>query len=140
MIANIKKHQGNILIIETLEQYTGKSNMLEIKEWSKSYNTYLKLNGLYHLFIMELSKETGDSEIYWKHFLKKKSSFGDFCRNEHGYNEFIDWPFSYDSTTKEQRSELFKNSFIYVKENQIMETVKFENDYFEITGNKLINY
>jgi hypothetical protein len=141
MIAHIKKRQGNILTIETLEQYAGKSNVIEIKEWSKSYDTYLKLSGLYHLFIKELSKETGDSELNWKHKLKIISSFGDVIWNAFSYqSDFVDWPFSYDSTTKEQRSELFKNSFMYVKENQIMDTVKFENDYFEITNNRLINY
>jgi uncharacterized protein YegP (UPF0339 family) len=114
------------------------SDRVEVKKITHAYEVYLKLNGLFHLFLKTLASETGDSVQDWKYRLKLRAGFGDVIRDQDGYKAFAPWSFSFTDTTAEQRSDLFRDSIIYIIESGIMDCSGFIADYHEMTGKHLI--
>jgi len=139
MIGRILKQKGNELTVVTLEQYKGQE-IIDITDWTKTKDRYSRLSKLYHLFINTLSKETGDSTIYWDYELKRISGFGNVIINNQGDSVFVPLHFTHNDDNKERKSKLFKDAFGYCFDNNIMDCQKFMQDYFEITGKNLVNF
>ncbi|NTW31590.1 MAG: hypothetical protein HGB12_03020 [Bacteroidetes bacterium] len=128
--------RGNINISKKLKE----NQPVEIEYNNNAeYNTFLKLLGLWELFLKTLSDHTGDSVGSWKYSLKRRSGFG-IIEYDHIIDEkvFVPNSMSWDTSTNEERSKLFKDSFSYVIENVIIDMSGFMEDYFNITGKELI--
>ena len=139
----IKKigHNGLILTVKELaENKIMPGNEIEIKKIpsTKEYKTYLKLLGLWELLLKELKKHTGYSTEWWKIELKMRSGYGDVVTGPGGIKRFIPRSMAWEKSTKEQRTKLFKESFSYIQEKEIIDLTEFINDYYKITGKENI--
>jgi len=105
---------------------------------SREYEIFLKLLGLWELLLTECHNQTGWSTEWWKFELKMRAGFGKVVDGPNNTHRFIPQSMAWDDSTIEQRSKLFRDSLIYLTENEVIDTGSFQGRYFEITGRCLI--
>jgi hypothetical protein len=67
-----------------------------------------------------------------------RAGFGKVVDGPNKTHRFIPQSMAWDDSTIEQRSKLFRDSLIYLTENEVIDTGSFQGKYFEITGRELI--
>jgi hypothetical protein len=127
----------NYSIIITKDEYKMLGDKIVLTKY-KEPKPIARARALWKLFVRHLSEATGYSELYWQKVLKTKSEFFVSCKEPDGsvtreYKSVSDAECSFDEI-----STLLFNSFIYVKENNIINLTQFEEDYYKLTGKCLI--
>lgn len=129
----------NQVLLQLFEQPIKNYSAINIEYLSKAgkKDSLDRLRGLWYLLLKTLSQDTGYSELYFKKLLKTKANFFVSIKEPDGKVTRDYRSVSAGECDMESLSGLFTEAFEYIKENEVIDTRKFEDDYMNITGKSL---
>jgi len=128
----------HIELTEPIEIEEGQELEIKTVNESEERKTFKKLLGLWELLLAECSKSTGYSKEWWKWELKMRAGFGQVVDGPKGTKRFIPQSMAWDDSIIKDRSKLFKKSFNYLMENEVIDLTEFNQRYYQITKRELV--